>query len=237
MTTVHASRRLTAAVVMAITVAAAAVLVPMPAVASEGDGPSRRGPAPIVLFPAWHFTRLKVTVDDQRTDPGCPRSGTFEDLVFFDPGPPFSQVCRDELLTLRYDPNPHTPMRLRFSEQPGVTVKIADYGLTSSAPDYEPMYQALEAAGYTRDRDIRVAGYDARLTPDMAGFLAALEGPHRSHLPGQRSPARPPRRPFQRADLRAVPADAYERGVEGAGSSTASRRWPATSRVRGWATR
>ena len=33
------------------------------------------------------------------------------------------------------------------------------------------MYQALEAAGYTRDRDIRVAGYDARLTPDMAGFL------------------------------------------------------------------
>jgi lysophospholipase-3 len=33
------------------------------------------------------------------------------------------------------------------------------------------MYLALEAAGYTRDRDIRVAGYDARLTPDMAGFL------------------------------------------------------------------
>ena len=33
------------------------------------------------------------------------------------------------------------------------------------------MYQALEAAGYTRDRDIRVAGYDARLTPDMGGFL------------------------------------------------------------------
>ena len=87
------------------------------------------------------------------------------------PGPPFSQVCRDELSTLRYDPNPHKPMRLRFSEQPGVTVDIADYGLTASAPAYEPMYEALEAAGYTRDRDIRVAGYDARLTPDMGGFL------------------------------------------------------------------
>ena len=62
-------------------------------------------------------------------------------------------------------------MRLRFSEQRGVKVKIADYGKTASAPAYEPMYQALEAAGYTRDRDIRVAGYDARLTPDMAGFL------------------------------------------------------------------
>ena len=52
-----------------------------------------------------------------------------------------------------------------------MTVKIADYGRTESAPAYEPMYQALEAAGYRRDRDIRVAGYDARLTPDMAGFL------------------------------------------------------------------
>ncbi len=62
-------------------------------------------------------------------------------------------------------------MPRRFSDQRGVKVKIADYGLTSSAPSYEPMYQALEAAGYTRDRDIRVAGYDARMTPDMAGFL------------------------------------------------------------------
>ncbi len=48
---------------------------------------------------------------------------------------------------------------------------IADYGKTASAPFYEPMYEALEAAGYTRDQDIRVAGYDARLTPDMGGFL------------------------------------------------------------------
>jgi lysophospholipase-3 len=153
-----------------VAVAAAVVLSAMPMAASAGDKEST-GRTPIVLFPAWHFTRLEVTVRNQRVDPSCPRSGTFEDLVFFDPGPTFSQVCRDKLLTLRYNPNRHKPMRLRFSEQRGVTVKIADYGKTASAPAYEAMYKALEAAGYTRDHDIRVAGYDARLTPDMAGFL------------------------------------------------------------------
>lgn len=148
----------------------AAVLLALPVAVSAGR-PHPHGPTPIVLFPAWHFTRLQVTVRNQHTDAACPRSGQFEDLVFFDPGPPFSQVCRDELLTLRYDANLRKPIRLRFSEQPGVTVRIADYGRTASAPAYEPMYEALEAAGYTRDRDIRVAGYDARLTPDMGHFL------------------------------------------------------------------
>ena len=168
MTTLNGSRRLILAVV-AVAVAAV-ILAPMATTASMGHG-SSDGRTPIVLFPAWHFTRLEVTVHNQRVDPDCPSSGTFEDLVFFDPGPQFSQVCRDELLTLRFDPNPLKPMRLRFSDPRGVTVQIADYGLTSSAPGYEAMYQALEAAGYRRDRDIRVAGYDARLTPDMAGFL------------------------------------------------------------------
>ncbi|MEO5939556.1 MAG: hypothetical protein ABIZ72_01530, partial [Candidatus Limnocylindrales bacterium] len=90
---------------------------------------SRAGSAdvtPIVLFPAWHFTRLTVTVKNQRTDPACSSSGTFEDLAFEDPGPAFSQVCRDELLTLRYSGRAHQPIRLRFSEQPGVTVSVAD---------------------------------------------------------------------------------------------------------------
>ena len=161
------SRRRTLAM---LAVAAAVVLAAMPVAASAGHK-QLGGPTPIVLFPAWHLTRLQVTVKNQQVDPACPRSGTFEDALFFDPGPPFSQVCRDKLLTLRYNPNPHIPMRLRFSEQRGVTVTIPDYGLTASAPAYEAMYTALEAAGYTRDQDIRVAGYDARLTPDMAGFL------------------------------------------------------------------
>ena len=156
---------------------AALLLALVPASASAGGGPpaarhgSESGLTPIVLFPAWHFTRLTVTVKHQKTDPACPSSGTFEDLVGQDPGATFSQVCRDELLTLRYSAKGNKPMRLRFSEQAGVTVTIADFGRTASAPTYEPMYEALEAAGYTRDKDIRVAGYDARLTPDMDGFL------------------------------------------------------------------
>ena len=150
-------------------------ILPGSAIARSGPSPAKHatdsGLTPIVLFPAWHFTRLTVTVKHQKTDPACPASGTFEDLVGEDPGPAFSQVCRDELLTLRYSARGHKPMRLRFSEQPGVKVTIADFGRTESAPTYEPMYEALEAAGYTRDKDIRVAGYDARLTPDMDGFL------------------------------------------------------------------
>ena len=81
-------------------------------------------------------------------------------------------MCRDKLLTLHYDPNPALPMPLRFSNQRGVTVQIIDYGTTQSAPFYESMYEALEAAGYVRNANVRVAGYDARLTPDMGGFLA-----------------------------------------------------------------
>src|SRR6185295_6695933 len=96
----------------------------------------------------------------------------FEDWFPLDhPSATFSQVCQDEVLTLRYDATSHRPLSQRFHDQAGVDVSIIDYGKTSSAPFYEPMYEALEAAGYTRDRDIRVAGYDARLTPDMDGFL------------------------------------------------------------------
>ena len=77
-------RRTLALCVMAAVVVLAAL--PMAASAHHGHSPRR---TPIVLFPAWHFTRLQVIVKNQtgrsRT---CPRSGTFEDLVFFDPGPP-----------------------------------------------------------------------------------------------------------------------------------------------------
>ena len=147
--------------------------VPMAASAAPRAHP---GLTPIVLFPAFHFTKLVVSVHDQTVDPACPRSGTFEDWFPRDqPSASFIQVCQDELLTLRYDPTAHKPMRLRFREQDGVSVSIIDYGKTASAPFYEPMYAALEQAGYTRDRNIRVAGYDARLTPDMGGFLQRTE--------------------------------------------------------------
>lgn len=127
---------------------------------------------PVVLFTGFHFTKLLVTVENQTAFPNCPASGTFEDWYGADnTGTAFSQVCQDQLETLVYDADPSKPMPERFSEQPGVTVSIKDYGTTESAPFYEDLYVFLEGAGYVRNQDIRVAGYDARLTPDMGGFL------------------------------------------------------------------
>ncbi len=74
-------------------------------------------------------------------------------------------------MTLRYDPSPRLPMSKRFSDPHGVSVKIIDYGQTASAPFYRPLYKALEATGYSANKNIRVAGYDSRLTPDQGGFL------------------------------------------------------------------
>jgi lecithin-cholesterol acyltransferase len=156
-----------------IALAVATALLVLSALGSGSARASRGGArTPVVLFPAFHLTKLLVTVRNQSVAPECPRSGTFEDWFANDhPSTTFSQVCRDELLTLRYDGNPSKPMPLRFSNQRGVKVDVLDYGKTESAPFYEPMYEALEAAGYVRDQDIRVAGYDARLTPDLGGFL------------------------------------------------------------------
>jgi lysophospholipase-3 len=154
-------------------VAALAVTLAFVLAASAGASKPRKSHdalTPIVLFPAYHFTRLLVTVHDQRVDPACPRSGSFED--FFPnlaPSTTFSQVCRDELTTLSY--RPHGAWRERFRDPKGVRVSIEDYGSVASSPFYEPMYEALQAAGYTLDRNVRVAGYDARLTPDLDNFL------------------------------------------------------------------
>lgn len=149
---------------------AAALLLPATASASLDGGGARAGRTPVVVFPAFHFTKLEVAVRNQVVAPECPRSGTFEDWFLNDePSTTFSQVCQDKLMTLRI--SNRGPKSKRFQDQQGVTVSVKDYGSTESAPFYEPMYEALEAAGYVRDRDIRVAGYDSRLTPDMRHFV------------------------------------------------------------------
>jgi lecithin-cholesterol acyltransferase len=125
---------------------------------------------PVVMFPAYFFTTLKVTVHHQTVAPECPSSGSFRVFFLNDEPSAFSLVCQQKLLTMRYQANPAKPMRQRFRDQRGVDVRIQNYGKTESAPFYEPMYEALEEAGYVRDRDIRVAGYDSRLTPDMRNF-------------------------------------------------------------------
>ena len=54
-------------------------ILPGSAIARSGPSPAKHatdsGLTPIVLFPAWHFTRLTVTVKHQKTDPACPAPG------------------------------------------------------------------------------------------------------------------------------------------------------------------
>ena len=119
-----------------------------------------------------------VTVENQTVAPDCPANGTFGSWFLSDQSNGFSHACRDKLMTLVYNRQPSVPMAQRFSEQPGVTVTIMDYGTIESCPCpfYEDLYALLEANGYTRNLDIRVAGYDWRLTPDMDGFLQRTIG-------------------------------------------------------------
>lgn len=154
-----------------IGIAAAAVLfIPATAKASL-ERPSATTRTPVVMFPAYFFTTLKITVHQQTVAPECPSSGSFRVFFLNDEPSAFSLVCQQKLLTMRYQPKPAKPMPRRFRDQRGVDVRIENYGKTESAPFYEPMYEALEETGYVRDQDIRVAGYDSRLTPDMRNFL------------------------------------------------------------------
>jgi len=122
------------------------------AAASTSTAESRNasGVNPVVLFPAYTYTRLQVDVAGQRTDPACPSSGRFEILAGDTTPSAFSSICRDELITLRYRSDHTLPFDRRFSEQPGVTTSIPGYGSTRSAPFYEPLYSTLERAGYVR---------------------------------------------------------------------------------------
>ena len=127
---------------------------------------------PVVFFPGYGTTVLRVTVHDQTAVRGCPRSGSFEDGIPADVGTTFSQVCRDRLITPRWELDSRRAFARRFSLPPGVTVSIPHYGQTASAPVYDGFFAALAAAGYTAGRNLVVAGYDFRLTPDLGGFLA-----------------------------------------------------------------
>jgi lysophospholipase-3 len=161
-------RRTVRAVFASFSLAMCLVLAVLPSSAAAGQS----NLTPVVLFPAYHLTRLRVDVRHQTVAPGCPTDGSFE-YVFQNPlHSVFSQTCQDQLLTLQYAARSGRPMSERFSNQRGVNITIADYGRTESAPFYETMYQRLEAAGYVRNRNIRVAGYDARLTPDIGDFLS-----------------------------------------------------------------
>ena len=146
-------------------VLAAVLLVPAaPAAASQLT--------PVVIFPAYHFNILEVWALGQTKFQECPAWGTFE-VYFPNPAPSekFSQECQDKLMSLVVDPDTSKPLAKRFSNQPRVLVLQKHYSRTESSPFYEPLYSFLESHGWERNRNIRVAGYDGRLTPDMAWFL------------------------------------------------------------------
>ena len=98
---------------------------------------------PVILFPGYISTKLLVTVENQTVAPDCPASGTFGSWVSSDQSNGFSPACRDKLMTLVYNRQPSVPMAQRFSEQPGVTVTIMDYGKIESCPC--PFYEDLYA--------------------------------------------------------------------------------------------
>jgi len=127
---------------------------------------------PIVIFPTEMEQLFQITVRNQAFAPECPRSGSFQFTAMIGANPQFSPTCVDKMLTLvdRFDPN-HPGAKPLVTNQPGVQVKIVDYSKTSSWPAGEDFYVFLESKGYTRNQNIRVAGYDFRLTPDLGGWL------------------------------------------------------------------
>jgi lecithin-cholesterol acyltransferase len=127
---------------------------------------------PVVFFPGYPGTKLAVTVQNQTVAPECPANGTFEFWGLTDQLGTFSLPCANKLMTLVYNRQPNLPMCQRFSEQPGVTVTIKNYGMIDSISGwYEDLFAFLEVNGYTPNVNIRVAGYDWRLTPDIGDFL------------------------------------------------------------------
>jgi lecithin-cholesterol acyltransferase len=126
---------------------------------------------PVVFFPGYGTTVMRVVVRNQTSVRGCPGSGTFEDGIPANVGTRFDQVCRDRLLTPRWKNDARLPWARRFSLSPGVRVTIPHFGQPASAPIYAGFYGALESAGYEAGVNLVVAGYDFRLTPDLGGFL------------------------------------------------------------------
>lgn len=161
----------TAACCAALMILIGAVAPGVSAAPNSGSQVRAKSVTPIVLFPAYHFTKMKYDVNGQVTDSKCPSSGAFQDWFLNESISTFSRACQDELMTLSYDSGSTAPMAERFHEQTGVTPTLMNYGSTKSAPFYEPMYSALKKAGYVLDENVVVAGYDSRLTPDMGGFL------------------------------------------------------------------
>src|SRR3954466_14891377 len=101
--------RLRILVALAGVLVAAVLLVAASASASPEHSPAKAR-TPVVMFPAYFFTTLRITVHHQRVAPECPRSGSFRVFFLNDEPTAFSRVCQMKLLTLRYDRKRAKPM-------------------------------------------------------------------------------------------------------------------------------
>src|ERR1700724_2774771 len=69
---------------------------------------------PVVFFPGYGTTILRLTVHNQTSVTGCPRSGSFEDGIPANVGTTFNQVCRDRLITPCWRSGAHLSFPQRF---------------------------------------------------------------------------------------------------------------------------
>ncbi|WP_375499216.1 hypothetical protein [uncultured Jatrophihabitans sp.] len=69
-----------------------------------------------------------MTVHDQRIAPNCPRNGSFQDWFQNPARSSFSQVCKDELMTLRCRTNPELAWSKRFVDHAGVKIRVLHDG-------------------------------------------------------------------------------------------------------------
>src|SRR3954470_9256447 len=95
--------------------------------------------APIVFFPGYGTTLMKVTVSGQKAVAGCAASGSFGEGIGNPMASTYDQVCRDRLLTPRYKADPRLPFAKRITRIPGVRVTFPDDGDPASAPAYTPL--------------------------------------------------------------------------------------------------
>lgn len=118
---------------------------------------------PVVFFPGYGLSVMQVTVEGQTAFPSCPGSGNYS-LHYQSPSTQngFDLTCMTQLLTLSYN-----NITRSFSNVPGVTPMLQDFGSAACAPFYEPFFTALRDDGWTDNVDLFGACYDWRMAPNV----------------------------------------------------------------------
>lgn len=120
---------------------------------------------PVLFTPGAGGSVLEVTVSGQTYEKGCPSNANYQ-IFMYSALTNIDPVCAHKFLRLQVDTSTSPP---RFSNLPGVTVRIPGDGTPDCLPPYyqAPMVQRWLAAGYTPGKDLRVACWDTRLVPDV----------------------------------------------------------------------